>query len=368
MVQKKDILLRHFYNCILILFISFSVSCGGSHNSDDVDNINNAPITNDDLISTNEGPSVTINVLSNDNDPDNDLLKITSVSNPANGTVVNNGTDVLYTPDAGYHGTDSFTYIVSDGHGGIDNAEVTVTVEPAIEEIFLEDNFPGYAEKNDWDDHWTMGIGELGYHSDNPGFVRLLLAGPGVGGIYHNAEKKHFGESGEGFLYCDLEIRLRNSNNNGWDAPGAPETPNSEYGLGSRGWGLWNDQLELAGANVIWFTSISPESASIFRGTRVWIICNGTPVLMQDLNIDLTQWHIYRIKWHEDYIGIFIDDMINPITEVTNLKYIPNEALSFTVWTDNYCFLGDMTNPIINYMPVQDIEQYIDIDYVKIIK
>ncbi|MCA9856202.1 MAG: tandem-95 repeat protein, partial [Dehalococcoidia bacterium] len=49
-------------------------------------------------------------------------------SDPPNGTVTNNGTDVTYTPDPGFFGTDSFTYSVSDGQGGSASATVTVTV------------------------------------------------------------------------------------------------------------------------------------------------------------------------------------------------------------------------------------------------
>ena len=256
--------------------------------------------------------------------------------------------------------------VILTGCGGSDSAVVTVTVDPDTEEVLLEDNFPGYAEDPDWDDHWTMGIGELNYNSDNPGFVRLLLDGPGAGGTYHNAEKKHYGETGNRFLYCDLEIRLRNNNNNGLDAPGAPGTPDPEYGLGSRGWGFWNDQMELEGANVIWFTSISPDSDSQFIGTQVWIVLDGKRILTQDLNIDLTQWHTYRIQWRVDYLSVFIDDMDYPIAEITDENSIPFDPLVFTVWIDNSRFTGDFSSPSQSFLPFPDIEQYLDIDYIRI--
>jgi len=235
-----------------------------------------------------------------------------------------------------------------------------------VKEILLEDNFPGYEENDDWDDSHTTGIGSVAYFATNPGFARLLIDGPGAGGTYHNSEKKHYGTASNGFLYCDFEVRLRNSNNNGWDAPGAPGVPDPAYGLGSRGWGLWNNQMLLSGSYVIWFTSISPESDTAFRGTRIWIINDGTPVLLQDLGIDLTQWHTYRVQWRPDYIGVFIDDMIKPIAEVVDPNDIPDESLSFTMWTDNYYFSGDLDNPLISYLSVPDIAQYIDVDYVKI--
>ncbi len=229
----------------------------------------------------------------------------------------------------------------------------------------MKDQFPGYEENADWYNGWVRGIGSLSYSADEPGFAHLLLEGPGAAGTYHNAEKKHYNSNAQ-FLYCDVEMRLRNSNNNGWDAPGAPGTPDPAYGLGSRGWGLWNDQIGLSGANVIWFTSISPDSDSAFQGTQVWVINNGVPVIMQDLNIDLTEWHTYHIQWRDDYLGIFIDNMTAPIAEIVNPASIPGKALVFTAWVDNYIFEGDFFNFIRGYLAVPDIGQSIDIDYVHI--
>ena len=229
--------------------------------------------------------------------------------------------------------------------------------------VVLEDNFFGKEEYRNWDNSKTTGIGDLIYFDAAPGFVRLQLDGPGRGGIYHNAEKKYFGPKKRKILYCDLEIRLRNNNNNGWDAP---EQPDSHYGLGSRGWGLWNNQMNLAGGNVIWFASISPESGRSFRGTKIWIIADGVPVIFKDINLDLTNWHIYRIRWRRDYIGIFIDDMDRAVAKVTDSRHIPKVPLSFTVWVDNYAFSGRLAKPIIRYLEVPAIKQYIDVDYVKI--
>ena len=92
---------------------------------------NNAPVAVDDADTTLEDTGITVNVLANDSDPDGDTIQVGSVTNGANGTVVNNGDGtVTYTPDANFHGTDSFTYRAYDGADYSDPATVTITVTP----------------------------------------------------------------------------------------------------------------------------------------------------------------------------------------------------------------------------------------------
>ena len=93
---------------------------------------NQNPVAVDDSATTDEDVTITIDVLANDSDPDGDTLTIDSVTDPANGSVVNNGSDVNYTPDAGFFGTDSFDYTISDGNGGTDTATVTVTINEVV--------------------------------------------------------------------------------------------------------------------------------------------------------------------------------------------------------------------------------------------
>jgi len=90
--------------------------------------VNTPPAAADDATSTPQDTPKDIDVLANDTDADSDPLTVSSVTQPANGTVVNNGSNVTYTPNAGYTGIDTFTYTASDGEGGTDTAIVTVTV------------------------------------------------------------------------------------------------------------------------------------------------------------------------------------------------------------------------------------------------
>ncbi|MDT7855729.1 Ig-like domain-containing protein [Rubrivirga sp. S365] len=93
--------------------------------------VNDAPVAMDDAASTRAGEPVLIAVLANDLDVDGDALTVASVSAPASGRAAVEGGAVRYAPDAGFVGTDTFTYTVADGQGGAAEATVTVTVRPA---------------------------------------------------------------------------------------------------------------------------------------------------------------------------------------------------------------------------------------------
>jgi len=73
-------------------------------------------------------------VLANDSDVDGDPLTIAGndPTSAAGGSVVMNADGTFaYTPATGFTGTDSFTYTVSDGHGGQATGTVAITVDPA---------------------------------------------------------------------------------------------------------------------------------------------------------------------------------------------------------------------------------------------
>ncbi len=93
--------------------------------------VNDAPNAVSDTASTNVNRAVTINVLNNDNDPEGDNLTITSLGEPNHGQITTtDSSQIIYRPDKGYSGTDSFVYTVSDNQGGFDTTEVVVNVEP----------------------------------------------------------------------------------------------------------------------------------------------------------------------------------------------------------------------------------------------
>ena len=87
------------------------------------------PVAVDDAARTPYQTAIVIDVLANDTDADDDVLTVTAVTTPANGTakITSNNTRVTYTPQSGYSGADTFDYTVSDGTDS-DMASVSVTV------------------------------------------------------------------------------------------------------------------------------------------------------------------------------------------------------------------------------------------------
>ncbi|MEL4896316.1 Ig-like domain-containing protein [Crocosphaera sp. Alani8] len=89
--------------------------------------LNLSPITVDDFTTTAQDTAILVDVLANDSDPEGGSLTITSFEQGLNGTVTHNNNILTYTPNSGFSGSDSFTYIVSDGNStmtGMVNLEV----------------------------------------------------------------------------------------------------------------------------------------------------------------------------------------------------------------------------------------------------
>ena len=84
------------------------------------------PVAVDDTAApvAEDAAATPIDVLANDTDIDGGPMVIDAVSQPANGTVTNGGTDLSYQPDPDFCGADSFTYTLNGGSIGT----VTVTV------------------------------------------------------------------------------------------------------------------------------------------------------------------------------------------------------------------------------------------------
>ena len=101
-----------------------------------VTSVNDPPVAMGDSTTTDEDRAIVIRVLDNDTDVDGDSLRVIAVGTPSNGAaaITGNATTVTYTPNSSFHGSDSFTYVASDGNGGTDTGTVTVTVTAVDDE------------------------------------------------------------------------------------------------------------------------------------------------------------------------------------------------------------------------------------------
>ena len=119
---------------------------------------NNGPRAADDSESTTEDAAVSSNVLPNDSDPEDDTLTVKTVEGQEDkvGTAVTlpSGATVTLTSDGAYtfdpsgqyeslgngdEATESFAYTISDGHGGTDEATVTVAITGVNDSPITED-------------------------------------------------------------------------------------------------------------------------------------------------------------------------------------------------------------------------------------
>lgn len=113
--------------------------------------VQDPPTAVDDTAITDEDTAVTIAVVGNDSDPDtHDTLHVQSVDTTGTrGEVtINADGSITYDPrghfdtlDAGQTDHDSFSYRVSDGHGGTDDATVTVSISGRPDTERLVDSF-----------------------------------------------------------------------------------------------------------------------------------------------------------------------------------------------------------------------------------
>ena len=91
--------------------------------------VNDAPVTNNENYGVDQDHQLTGNVKDNDTDPDGDTLSVGFVSGPAHGTLnLNPDGSFTYNPNGGFHGTDSFTYTITDPTGVSATATANITV------------------------------------------------------------------------------------------------------------------------------------------------------------------------------------------------------------------------------------------------
>ncbi|MBW2609897.1 MAG: tandem-95 repeat protein, partial [Deltaproteobacteria bacterium] len=100
--------------------------------------VNDAPVSNDQSVTTDEDISVSLTLTGSDSD--NDPLTFLVDSGPSHGTLTGTPPDLVYTPEADYNSTDSFTFKANDGTVDSNIATVTLTINPVNDDPIAVDD------------------------------------------------------------------------------------------------------------------------------------------------------------------------------------------------------------------------------------
>ena len=123
----------------LIVIIAFSFFACKNDDVDPTSNPDNNNPNNDnndsllvinDTVSTTENTSITIDVTANDFGEE---IVVSSITQPSNGVTTISGNNVVYTPNTGYVGSDSFKYEAIDVNENTDEGVVIITIEEEVQ-------------------------------------------------------------------------------------------------------------------------------------------------------------------------------------------------------------------------------------------
>jgi VCBS repeat-containing protein len=149
---------------------------------------NDPPLALADTVAMAEDTAVTFNVLGNDTDTNGDGVKILVHTLASHGTLTLGGSgNFTYTPAANFNGSDSFTYVISDGKGGgTATGTVNITVS-AVNDAPVAGNET--LATNEDVTLTIVGAGVLTNDTDaeNSALSAILVAGPSHGTLTLNA-------------------------------------------------------------------------------------------------------------------------------------------------------------------------------------
>ena len=127
--------LSTFHGDLPVVTYSLRDGVGGTDSADLTIRVNPKPLANDDgvLLTDRDTPIRSINVLGNDTDPNGSPLTVTRATSPKGSVSINPDGTLDFTPAAGVTGDVLITYVISDGLGGSDTAQVRIHInEPPV--------------------------------------------------------------------------------------------------------------------------------------------------------------------------------------------------------------------------------------------
>jgi large repetitive protein len=207
--------------------------------------VNDAPVAQPDSYATNEDTTLTVNapgVLANDSDVDSPTIHAVLVTGASNGAVnLNADGSFIYTPNANFNGTDTFTYKANDG--SLDSNIVTVTITVAAVNDPPALSAPSSVATNEdtaYAFSGTISVSDIDAGSGNvtvtlavsngtltlSGTSGLTVSGNGTANITATGTLADLNNALNGLTY------LGNANFNGADALAVTANDNGNTGLG----------------------------------------------------------------------------------------------------------------------------------------
>ena len=128
-----------------------------------------------------------------------------------------------------------------------------------------------------------------------------------------------------------------------------------DHQFGTLGWGVWNYENP-QDAEAAWFWDSS--TGGIASGFQAMVAYNGAIQFQEYLpDIDIEQWHVYRVELSPTGTRFFVDD-----NEVASTSRRPSKPQRFEIWVDNYRIeiVGGNLQPV-GYLDLQGNHKiYID--------
>jgi VCBS repeat-containing protein len=155
--------------------------------------VNDMPTLTADSYSTEEDTLLTIDaaagVLANDSDADGDPMTLSLVDGPINGgLMLNTDGSFSYTPNANFHGTDTFTYQVTDGTVTTDPTTVTIEVASVNDAPIAAADGYSLAEDTSLVVEVTAGVLHNDSDVDGDPMTAAVVAAPANGTLTLNAD------------------------------------------------------------------------------------------------------------------------------------------------------------------------------------
>lgn len=275
---------------------------------------NSLPLTYAAVITINE--DTTYSGTLEATDVDDDELTFSLVGNPNNGVVIlSSSGSYTYTPDANYHGSDSFSYKVNDGSANSEAAEVSITIRSQSEIGGAgNDILRGY----DQNEMMIGGAGDDMYYVDGYGDRVIELSAGGSDTVYSSISLTLKAYSG---VMQVEDLTLQGSSNlNGY----GNDLDNTITGNSG------NNVLRGYAGNDVLVGGLGQDSLYLGSDNELDRVVFGD---INETNIGAQRDSIYQFDTAKDLIDLSLIDANTAISGDQAFKYSGTTEQANSVWT-----------------------------------